>query len=843
MTWLSLDDSDNDSTRFWAYFISSLQGLHPDLCAGVLSLLQSPQAPPITSILAVLINEITAFPDAFAIVLDDYHFIDLQPIHEALTFMIDHLPKNMHLVITTRIDPLLPLARLRVHDQLTEIRANDLRFTADETESFLTQEVGKNLTAEEVAVLEVRTEGWIAGLQIAALSMQGREDISGFIRAFSGSHRHILGYLADEALNQRPKGTLNFLLQTSILERLCGSLCDAVTGTSDGQKILESLEHANLFIIVLDDESRWYRYHHLFAEVLQARLRQNHPEMLSELHGRASEWYEAHNSVPEAVQHALAAGELDRAAWLIGQERWVLLGRGEANTLHRWLNELPVGLLRAHSGLSLAYAWILSLLEQPETIEDHLLDAEYALSNSPSLTSQETVEDPGTIRGEIATLRAEIALSQLDIPRAIALCREALELLPEENRMMRGVTTYYLGHAERRDGNMIEAERAYIEASNIGLQTDNLLLALHALANLSSVQIAMGRLKDAAQTSQRILEITEERQQQDWPVAGLAYQGLGKLYYEWDDLDAAARYLRLGIEYGKRGGLIGLEFNSLSVMASTLQAQSDSNGVDEMLREITAINAQNHHPIYTFQSAAWETRLRLRQGQIDQANLWAGSCGLKIEDTEWPYSREVEYLTLARVLITQGKLEGVASMLDRLFQDAEANKRTGDLIEVLIQQALYENASNEKVHAYQLIESALMLAEPEGFVRSFVDEGEQMHQLLVAFLAQLQKRQRTDIDDQSAKLLVYINYLLAAFSQTKKPVNADSRSLVESVSERELDVLRLIEGGLSNQEIADTLVIAVSTVKSHINNLYGKLGTNRRTQAISIARDLGLLSE
>jgi LuxR family maltose regulon positive regulatory protein len=840
VAWLSLDEGDQDPTLFWAYFISALHGFCADLGVSALALLQSTQASPITAILTTLINDITAYSEKFCLVLEDYHLIDFQPIHEALTFLIAHQPANMHLIITTRADPPLPLARLRARDKLTELRANDLRFTAQEAAEFLTRVMGLDLSAEEVIVLERRTEGWIAGLQIAALSMQNREDISGFIRAFSGSYRHILGYLADEVLNQRPKGTLNFLLRTSILDRLCGPLCDALTGESDGQVVLENLEHANLFITPLDNESRWYRYHHLFAEVLQARLRQSHPGMPADLHLRASEWYEAQNLFSEAVQHALSSGAVDRASRLIEQHRWALLGRGEANTLHRWLDELPLELLCNHAGLSLAYAWILSLLEQPEGIESWLLDAEQALA---SQTAQETIESENVMRGEIATLRAEIALSQSDIPRAIAFCRQALELLPFESESMRGVATYFLGHGERRSGNMVEAERAYIEASGHGIQTDNLLLALHALANLSTVQIAMGRLREATQTSQRILEITTERQRQNWPVAGLAYQGLGKVHYEWNDLDSAAHYLRQGIEYGQRGGLVGLEINARTTLAFTLQAQGDPNGADEMFSEISAINNQSHHPVYIAQAKALEAHLRLLQNRIDDAIRWAESCGLSPDDTDWPYSRNVEYLTLARVLITQSKREGINGMLGRLMQTAQADRRTGDLIEILIQQALFLYASNQKAQAFQPIERALILAEPDGYFRTFVDEGEPMRLLLMGYQSIIKKKLGDEVDGESLRLLTYSGKLLAEFSQDALGEKSKPETILEPLSDRELEILHLISIGLTNQEIAHRLVIAVSTVKSHINNLYSKLGTQRRTQAIAIARDLGLLSD
>jgi LuxR family transcriptional regulator, maltose regulon positive regulatory protein len=843
VTWLSLDEGDNDPTRFWAYFISSLQELRSDLGESALALLQSPQAPPITSILTALINDITAFPDLFSTVLDDYHMIDSQPIREGLIFLVDHMPKNMHLVITTRVDPPLPLARLRVHDEMTELRANDLRFTAEESAMFLDKAMGLSLSVEEVAALEERTEGWIAGLQIAALSMQGREDLPEHVQSFSGSHRHILGYLAEEVLDRRPKGTLDFLLQTSVLDRLCGPLCDAVTGGAGGQAILEDMEHANLFIVPLDDEGKWYRYHHLFAEVLQARLRQNQPELPPQLHLRASEWYEDHGLLIEAILHALAGGAAVKAAQLIDKNRWALLGRGEANTLQRWLDELPPEILRKRPGLSLAYAWILSLLEQPETIEAHLQAAEHALSEKSTQTPQEPVENEEALRGEIATLRAEIALSRSDTPLAIVLCRQALALLPEDHILMRGVTTYFLGHAEKRSGSMVAAEQAYIEASDLGLQNDNLLLALYALANLSSIQIAMGRLKEAARTSQQILEITAERQRQSWPVAGLAYQGLGKLYYEWNDLEAAVGHLRQGIESGHRGGLISLEINSRTMLAFALQAQNNPSEADEMLREIALMAERNHHLFYIAQTAAMKARLQLRQMHTEQAAYWVGTCGLNLRDDPMPYAHQVEYLTLARVLISQGEFEGVENMLERLLQVAEPDQRTGDVIEIIIQQALLSSASGNKNQAVQLLERALDLAEPEGFIRIFIDEGDHMRHLLLELQSNLRQNNGTLIDRSLHRLIAYTDKLLAAFSGPSPVKKSSPETLFEPLSERELDILRLIATGRTNQEIAEILVIAVSTVKSHINHLYGKVGAHNRVQVIAAAHELGLLAE
>jgi len=845
VAWLSLDQGDNDPTRFWVYFICALQMLQTGLGENALDLLQSPQPPPPELILTTLLNELAAVLDIFALVLDDYHVIENPTIHQALTFMLDHMPPQVHLIIATRVDPPLPLSRLRSRSQLTEVRAADLRFTPDEATAFFNQVMGLGLSTADIAALEAHTEGWIAGLQLAALSMQGRDDLPNFIAAFTGSHRFILDYLTDEVLERRPRGTKNFLLQTSILDRLCGSLCDAITGRSDGQATLERLEQANLFLIPLDDDRHWYRYHHLFAEVLQARLRQSQPELLPDLHGRASDWYEAHDSVAEAVQHALAAGNVIRAADLIEQERWTLLGRGEINTLHTWLDELPVETVRTHPRLSLAYAWIFSLLEQAEAIEPRLQDAEQALA---AARIPEQATEPDAIRGEIAILRAETALGRSDISGAIELCRHALKLLPQDNTLIRGVATFFLGHAQRRDGQMTEAEQAYVEASALGLRADNLLLALHALANLSIVQVALGRLGEAAETSQRILQIVSERRRQTWPVAGLAYQGLGKLHYEWNELDVAAHHLRLGIEFGQRGGLTGLEINSRSTLAFTLQAQQDPDGADEMLRQIAALTERHHHPVYAATAAAHEARLRLSQGHLEQATRWAETCGLHPADAAVrSYSHEAEYLTLARVFIAQGQAEAVLALLHRLQQAAEADRRTGSLIEILTLGALARQAQGDLTGALAALESALTLAEPEGYLRTFVDEGTPMADLLH------QARSR-------GIRPAYVDKLLAAFDlrrpildtsppseiKTPKPVLSEAKgseiqNLLEPLSPRELELLRLVADGRSNQEIAQALFLAIGTVKKHLNNIFGKLGVSNRTQAVARARELELL--
>jgi len=848
VTWYSLDDVDNDSVRFWTYFIASIRQLRSDLGDGALTLLQSPQAPPITSILTTLINDITAFPDAFAIVLDDYHMLESQPIHEGLTFLIDHLPDNMHLVLTTRVDPPLPLARLRARDQLTEIRVKDLRFTTVETESFLNQEVGERFTAEEVTALEQQIEGWIAGLQIAALSMQGRDDISEFIHTFSGSHRHIVGYLADEVLNQRPEGTLNFLLQTSILERLYGPLCDAVTGQSGGQVALMELEHANLFVLPLDDEGKWYRYHHLFAEVLRARLQQSQPDLIQDLHRRASEWYKQNGNLSEAVNHALTAQDFDQASRLIEQTSRIMWQRGEVRTLQNWLAAIPPGIRRARPQLCLAQAWGALAAGQIAEVESSVLEAEVALSSLPE-------KEIKPLRAQAEALRSTLAGYRQDIAQAIELAHQALAHLPEEDHFLRGQLAHTLGRAYLTRGDLSAASQKLREAFALSLNAGDLSTASLALTALGAELEAQGRLREAgACYRQAIQSIQKDGRSLPVTAASGAYGWLGRILYEWNQLDEAAQCANQGLELSRPFNTAGGMFIGYLVLTNVLMARNDLAGAVDALRNVeTAVRSDAMLLKTTLRMVeAVRAQLWLAQGNVADTAQWARDyeCNLNFPSSgDWPGMRQLgpmfdfECLTLVRVRMAQARWDDALRLLMRLQPVVESGARNAYLIKIFALRALAFQAQSNEAKSFETLKCALTLAEPEGYVRTFVDEGEPMCHLLLDYQNTIKKTISDKVDSKFVRLLGYTDKLLAAFTQSPATGSTKNDSLPEPLSERELEVLQLIATGRTNQEIADILVIALSTVKSHINNIYGKLGTNRRTQAIAFAREKRLLSD
>jgi len=838
VSWFSLDETDNDLTQFWVYFIKSLQGLQADLGERALSLLQSPQIPPINSILTVLINDIASFPDAFSIVLEDYHVIESEAIHAALAFYIDHQPANMNLIITTRIDPPLPLAKMRVRDQLNEFRANDLRFSAEEASSFMSQVMGLSLSTEEVSALEARTEGWIAGLQIAALSMQGREDISGFIRDFSGSHRHILGYLAEEALSQCPKGTLNFLLQTSILDRLCGSLCEAVTEASGGQSVLESLERANLFITSLDDGNQWFRYHHLFADLLRHRLNQIYPDQIAKLHLNASQWYEQAGLNSLAIQHALSAQSFDRAAMLLEQLALAMIQRSELARLLDWLDALPKEVVESRPQLALYYCWGLFLNGQ-------IRQAEVRLQAMESRIAKGEIQLTPEVQSHIAAIRSYLMLQTGNFSATIDLCRQALAHMPEEDALLRAMVALNLAMAYYLNGELTPASQLLTEIVVTG--KSDLLMA----NTLSSIYVhtqllrAQGKLQEALKLCRDGKELITRHGWDNLPAAGFIYVALGDLLREINELAVATEYLEKGIKLGQEGAhphILIIGYVWLSLLRQTMQDEPGSS-----MAIHTAIEVLQKQQVSRFwpipYAPSYQTRLWITRGNLAAAQDWVDAAGLNPADLPTSHLYEVDYIILARLLIAKGDLATADGLLHQLQQAAALEERNSNLIEILILQALLQDTLGKNLQAFPILERALELAEPEGYIRIFVDEGEPMRLLLLDYQSAIKKKDGNVAGSESPRILAYINKLLAAFQQPATIEKIKYEAFPEPISERELEILQLIAAGKTNQEIAEKLVIAVSTVKSHINNLYGKLGAIRRTEAVAIARELGLLSE
>jgi LuxR family maltose regulon positive regulatory protein len=835
--WLSLDANDNDPPRFWAYVIAALQTLRPDLGANALALLDSPQTPPIESILTLLLNDVAAFTDRFVLVLDDYHLVETPAIHTALTFLLDHLPPQMQLIITTRSDPPLPLARWRARRQLTEIRAADLRFTPAEAAAFLNRVMGLNLSGDEIAALETRTEGWIVGLQLAALSMQGREDVGGFIRSFTGSHAYIIDYLAEEVVQRQAADVQAFLLQTSILDRMCGSLCDAVLEQTDSQSTLESLQHSNLFVIPLDDERRWFRYHHLFAEVLRARLSATQPEIVHALHQRASEWYEQHGLLTEAIPHAFAAGSIDLAAHLIEQHGLSLIARGESRLVLDWLEMLPTRLFQERPMLCIAHGTVLALTNRREAAEVRLQEAERAIA---LLSSDDRARH---LRGIVLTIRAELTRYVGDTIGSVTFAREAAALLPTTDRASRQRASDYAALDFLVTGDMVHASEVYpAELIESTRAAGDLIGHFSAISTVGWAQLYQGRLRKAAQLFQTGLAEAAAAGLQHFFADMFYHIGLGSIQYEWNQLDEAERHLEQGLQLAHG---VSVEANGALVgstgLARIRQARGDAAGALELLDRFAQVAHQRHFaaPLIA-RGEAMRARVLLMQGEIDAVWHWVEASGLTI-DAELSYPLENRHLTLARALIIRQNSPAALHLLTRLLRDAELKARFNSVIEIQAVRALALQAEDDTSAALSALEHALTLAEPEGYVRVFVDEGDLMRCLIADF--------RLSIAERSPRLGSYVDKLLAAFPaarstsrdpQISRPPSA-SANLVEPLSERELEVLRLIADGLSNHEIADKLIIGLGTVKTHINNIFGKLGVKNRTQAVTRARELNLL--
>jgi LuxR family transcriptional regulator, maltose regulon positive regulatory protein len=852
VAWLSLDEGDGDPTRFLTYFINALQTVSPDTGSTVLNLLASQQPPPIETLLTSLMNELSALSQEIFFILDDYHALDSKPVDAALAFLLQHMPERMHLVITTREDPDLPLAKIRAQGQLTELRAADLRFTPTEATEFLNSVMDLDLSDVEVAALEARTEGWIAGLQMAAISMQDRGDIPGFIRAFTGSHRFVLDYLVEEVLRHQPEAIRRFLLQTSILGQLCAPLCDAVTGQSDGREMLEALERSNLFLIPLDDQRQWYRYHHLFAEVLQSHLREVQPDPGQVLHRRASAWFEQNDSIAEAIRHSLAARDHDRAANLI-EKIWIVMDRNyQYDTWLGWVRSLPEELVRAHPVLCVGYAWGLLGTGELEASEARLRDAERWLEPADQkagepLNNQPPGSDQGMIvvdetefrslAASIAAARAYRSLALGDIPGVKMYAREAQASAQDDQSQHYTQAIALLGIAEYASGNLHVAEEGLLKFQALMWRVNDIASAIGITFTLANIKLVQGRLREAVSAYQQSLQQAVDRGAPFFIGASELHRGLSELLCEQNDLDSAARYLQSAQQAGEQGATTGWPQRFYIAQARLKESQGDLAGALVLLEEAERELIRN--PLPDRPVAALIARTWVRMGELSKALFWVREQKLSPDD-DLSFMHEFEHLTLARALIARyitdrkdDDLHAALGLLQRLLQAAEDGGRNGSAIEILILQSLAHQAGGDQALALATLERALALAAPEGYVRVFVDEGE----LMKTLLGELAK-------EQGHPLQGYLKRLLEAFTRPVAAISVGTGrlkpGLAEPLSERELEVLKLLRSELSGPEIARQLIVSLNTLRTHTKNIFNKLGVNNRRAAVRRAEELDL---
>lgn len=830
--WLSIDEADNEPAVFWTYLIFALRTAVPGIGEASLSLLESPQ-PRIDGVLAPLLNELAALPNDVVLVLDDFHLIHAPDIQEAMAYLLAHLPAPMHIVIATRADPALPLARLRARGDLVEIRAIDLRFTPDEASAYLKDVMGLDLGAGDVAALEGRTEGWIAALQLAGLSMQGRDDAPAFIAGFAGDDRYIVDYLVEEVLHRQADDVRSFLLETSILARMSGPLCDAVTGRHRGRATLEALDRANLFVVSLDDRREWYRYHHLFADVLQARLLDGQPDKVADLHRRASEWYERNGEPGEAIRHAMAGEDFGRAADLIELALPATRRDRQDAVLRQWLEWLPDELIRARPVLSDGYAAALLVRGESEGVEARLQDAERWLgptNGDPVIVDKAAFRD---LPGSVAIHRAGLARLLGDVGGTVRHARRALQLVRDDDHLGRGSAAALLGLAHWTNADLDAAYRGYADAIERFEKAGFLADVAGCLLVLADIRIEQGRLNAAMRLYERGMQVATGQGNKVLRGAADMHVGIAAILRERNDLEGARDRLTRSMELGEENGLPRHPYRWRVALARIRSAEGDLDGALELLADAERVYFSDFAPSVQ-PIPALAARMWIAAGRLSEAWGWAQAHGVSAAD-ELSYAREFEHATLARLLLAQGardrahsRIVEAVELLDRLLSAATDGRRTGSVIDILVAHALAQRAAGDPTTALGSLERAIALAGTEGYVRTFVDEGQAMEALL-----RLAAKQRAVPGG--------VPRILAAFGAgPAEPVV--QQALIEPLSERELEVLRLLESELNGPDIARELVVSLNTVRTHTKNIYAKLGVNSRRAAVRRAAELGLLS-
>ncbi len=841
VAWVSLDEGDQEASAFWTYVVTALDRAVPGVGAGALPLLAAGQSST-EAVLVVVLNELSVLPGEVTLVLDDYHLADGPGLRSGMSFFVDRLPPQVRLVISTRADPGLPLARLRARGELIEVRAADLRFTRAEAATYLNDVTGLHLTAEDIASLEERTEGWVAALQLAALSLQGRGDAAGFIAGFAGDDRFVVDYLVEEVLDRQPGPVRRFLLETSVLDRLTGPLCDAVTGEHDGKAMLERLDRANLFLVPLDDQRRWYRYHHLFGDVLRTHLLEERGEV-ADLHRRAGNWYDEAGEPVPAVRHALAAGDIDRAADLVELAVPELRRNRQEATLRRWIDELPDTVVDHRPVLAMGFVGALMASNEFGDIERRLRDIERLLTGlgfdggpEPGAGSAEIVvvdqDELARLPGCVEQYRAALALIGGDPAGTLEHARLAVDRAPEHDDLTRASADAVSGIASWTTGDLDAAHRSYTDAANGLHRLGYIADVLGCSITLADLEITQGKLSQAQRTYENALELAVR----DPGLRGTRdmYVGLSQVALERNDLAAAAEYLRRSDDLGEQAGLPQNPYRWRVAMALLREAEGDVDATLGLLAEAERLYlgdfAPNVRPV-----PALRARVLASHGDVAAALKWASQYGVTVHD-EASYLREYEHVTLARILLAQHNTEGsqqalrdAVGLLERLLTAAEDGGRKDTVIELLVLLALTRQADGDD-EAPATLARAVALAEPEGYIRVFASEGAPMTRLLTSL-------------DRHGPGRAYLSQLLdAASGPHDVHVGTHRDDLIDPLTERELAVMRLLASDLDGPSIARELVVSLNTVRTHTRNIYAKFGVNNRRAAVRRAHQLNLLS-
>ncbi|MCW2832950.1 MAG: ATP-dependent transcriptional regulator, MalT-like, LuxR family [Nocardioides sp.] len=841
--WLALDPADNDPTRFWRYVVAALQTALPSAGEHALTLLEDRQTPSVEVFLTVLVNELGKADGDTILVLDDYHVIESPAVHEGVAFLLAHLPVGLHLVMATRSDPPLPLPRLRASGDLVEVRAADLRFTAEEAATYLNGVMGLELRPSDVHALEGRTEGWIAALQLAALSMAGRQDASAFIAGFAGDDRYVVDYLVEEVLQRLPADVQDFLLRTSVLDRMNGSLCNAVTGQDGGRVMLETLERDNLFVVPMDDQRHWYRYHHLFADVLRGRLLDEQPDLLGELHAHAATWHEHQGDIAEAIRHFLLGAQFVRAAELIETVLPALRRDRRETTFRGWLEALPTDVLRARPVLCHALAGARMSTGEFGGVEE-LLDATQEWldlgghASAPPGGQIVDRDEYARLPGDVAVHRAGIALIRGEPEQTTQHAHRALDLAGPDDHLTRGAALALLGLAAWSTGDVTTGHDSYAECLGEFELVGHVSDVLGCSVALGDLEVVQGRLSAAVRTYRAALELADGHHTPVLRGRADMHVGLAARYHEQDDLPAARRELSVSRELGEHAGLPQDAYRWRVVMAAVREAEGDIEVAIDLLDEAERLYTGDFlpavRPVPAIRARTWA-----RHGHLDAALGWIKQVGVSLDDPLL-YLREFEHVTLARVLLAQHE-RGVAStdlarvvrFLDRLLSAATDGHRAGSVVEIQLTRALALQRLGDDEPALTALGAALHLAEPEGYVRTFVDEGAPMATLLAA------AGRRTSSP--------YLARLRSALATGRGTVSVPAlplprhESLVDPLSNRERDVLRLLDTELNGPDIARELVVSLNTVRTHTKNLYMKLGVTSRRAAVLRAKELDLL--